>query len=55
MCGADEGRALRARAVGIPGAMVAGLGLDPDEVARIRAAADLLLRACTPDPAPRPD
>lgn len=51
----DEGRALRARAVGIPGAMVAGLGLDPDEVARIRAAADLLLRACTPDPAPRPD
>ncbi|WP_233571880.1 MarR family winged helix-turn-helix transcriptional regulator [Cellulomonas triticagri] len=43
----DAGRALRARAEGIPAAMVAGLGLDLAEVAAIRDAADLLLRACT--------
>lgn len=42
----DEGRALRDRAERIPAAMMAGLGLDADQVARIRDAADLLLRAC---------
>jgi len=41
-----RGRALREQAVGIPGAMLAGLRLDLEEVARIRAAADLLLTAC---------
>jgi DNA-binding MarR family transcriptional regulator len=46
----DAGRALREQAVGIPGAMVAGLGLDPAEVARIREAADLLLAACAREP-----
>lgn len=43
----EAGRAMREQAVGIPGAMVAGLGLDLAEVARIREAADLLLAACT--------
>lgn len=42
----ERGSALREEAVGIPGAMLAGLGLDLAEVARIREAADVLLAAC---------
>lgn len=41
-----EGAALRERAVGIPGAMLDGLGLEPAEVADIRRAAEVLLAAC---------
>ena len=41
------GRALRARAVGVPAAMLDGLALTPDQAATIRDAADLLLAACT--------
>jgi DNA-binding MarR family transcriptional regulator len=41
-----QGRALRERAVGIPGAMLDGLRLDADEVAAIREAAAVLLAAC---------
>lgn len=39
------GRALRERAVGIPAAMVAGLGLTIDDVDRIRVSVDALLAA----------
>jgi DNA-binding MarR family transcriptional regulator len=42
----DAGRALRERAVGIPAAMLEGLRLDLDQVAQVRAAAQLLLQAC---------
>jgi MarR family transcriptional regulator, organic hydroperoxide resistance regulator len=42
----EQGRALRERALGIPGAMLAGLRLDAGEVAEIRAAAETLLVAC---------
>jgi DNA-binding MarR family transcriptional regulator len=42
----DEGRAMRERAVGIPAAMLEGLRLDLDQVAQVRAAAQLLLQAC---------
>lgn len=41
----DAGRALREQAVGIPAAMVEGLGLTLDEVQRIRAAVDTLVEA----------
>jgi len=43
----DAGRAMRARAEQIPATMVERLGLDVDEVRRIREAAELLLAACT--------
>ncbi|HEY0217638.1 MAG TPA: MarR family transcriptional regulator [Cellulomonas sp.] len=42
----ERGRALREQAVGIPGAMLAGLRLDAGQVAEIRSAAELLLVAC---------
>ncbi|WP_454051345.1 MarR family winged helix-turn-helix transcriptional regulator [Cellulomonas sp. Marseille-Q8402] len=48
----DAGAALRAQAVGIPASMLEGLALDADQVAQIRAAAELLLSAC--DRAARP-
>jgi DNA-binding MarR family transcriptional regulator len=41
-----QGRALRERAVGIPGAMLDGLRLGIDEVAAVREAAAVLLAAC---------
>lgn len=41
-----QGRALRERAVDIPGAMLEGLRLDAAEVAAIREAAAVLLAAC---------
>lgn len=43
----DEGRAMRAQAVGIPASMVDGLGLERDEIEQIRAAAELLYVAAT--------
>ncbi len=42
----DRGRAMREQAVGIPAAMLDGLRLDLDQVAQVRAAAQLLLGAC---------
>jgi DNA-binding MarR family transcriptional regulator len=41
----DAGRAMREQAVGIPAAMVEGLGLTFDEVQRIRGAVDVLVEA----------
>ncbi|MDM7854667.1 MarR family winged helix-turn-helix transcriptional regulator [Cellulomonas alba] len=43
----DAGRAMREHAVGIPAAMVEGLGLTFDEVERIRGAVDVLVDATT--------
>ncbi|WP_396022529.1 MarR family winged helix-turn-helix transcriptional regulator [Cellulomonas palmilytica] len=42
----DAGAAMREQAVGVPGAMLDRLGLDADEVARVRDAAQLMLAAC---------
>jgi DNA-binding MarR family transcriptional regulator len=47
----DAGRAMRASAVGIPAAMVAGLGLTLEQVEQIRSAAQLLITAAAPTPA----
>jgi len=44
----ENGRALRASAVGIPAAMVAGLGLTTEQIEQIRGAAQLLISAATP-------
>ena len=44
----DAGRAMRASAVGIPAAMVAGLGLTPEQLEQIRSAAELLIAATAP-------
>ncbi|WP_051681590.1 MarR family winged helix-turn-helix transcriptional regulator [Cellulomonas sp. HZM] len=41
----EAGRAMRAQAVPIPGAMVAGLGLTPEQIEQIRTAAQLLVDA----------
>lgn len=49
------GRGLRDRAVGIPAAMLDGLGLDRAEVTRVREAAELLLAACARAQAPAAD
>lgn len=46
----DRGRAMRASAVGIPAAMVAGLGLTSEQLDQIRAAAELLVTATAPTP-----
>lgn len=43
----DAGRRLRASAVPVPLAMVEGLGLDEEQLRRIREAADLVIAACT--------
>ena len=39
---------MRASAVGIPAAMVAGLGLTTEQIEQIRGAAQLLISAATP-------
>ena len=44
----EDGRAMRASAVGIPAAMVAGLGLTTEQIEQIRGAAQLLISAATP-------
>jgi DNA-binding MarR family transcriptional regulator len=44
----DAGRAMRASAVGIPTAMVDGLGLTPAQIDQIRSAAELLISAARP-------
>ncbi|MBO3083970.1 MarR family winged helix-turn-helix transcriptional regulator [Cellulomonas fengjieae] len=44
----EDGRSMRASAVGIPAAMVAGLGLSTEQVEQIRSAAQLLISAATP-------
>ncbi|WP_421734235.1 MarR family winged helix-turn-helix transcriptional regulator [Cellulomonas sp.] len=44
----ERGRELRASAVGIPAAMVDGLGLTVEQVAQIRSAAELLISAAAP-------
>lgn len=44
----EDGRAMRASAVGIPAAMVAGLGLTAEQIEQVRGAAQLLISAATP-------
>jgi MarR family transcriptional regulator, organic hydroperoxide resistance regulator len=46
----DQGRAMREQAVGIPAAMVEGLGLTLDDIQRIREAVDTLVEATSRTP-----